>query len=435
MLSLVIHNHTEVRKEKLNQIMGANEPLLDEAKAGEACYADSLGWLDTEEWADNQTLARLETLAKEIRENADAFVLIGVGGSNNAARSVIEALRKEDAPEIIYAGNTLSPDAMRRMLKKIEGKSIYLDCIAKNFETLEPGASFRVLRQYMEKTYGEEAGKRMIATGTAGSSFEQLCTKCSYTFLEFPFNVGGRYTAMTNVGLLPMAVAGIDIRELVEGAKDMQKRVRAQEADENIAYQYACLRNLYYKEGYRVEMLASFEPQFRYFYKWWIQLFAESEGKDNRGIFPVAGEFSEELHSVGQFIQDGSPILFETFLDVAQKNASLVIEPDTKEDDFDYLNGKDFWDINKAAYHATVAAHSKKLPCMTLEVDALDAYHFGQLFYFFQFACYLSCKMMGVHAFDQPGVEAYKKQMFKALGKERIGANVCVNIAQGLRIK
>ena len=275
--------------------------------------------------------------------------------SNNAARSVIEALRKDDAPEIIYAGNTLSPDAMNRMMKRLEGKSIY--------------------------------------------------------------NVGGRYTAMTNIGLLPMAVAGIDIRELVKGARDMQIRVHEESTEKNIAYQYACLRNLYYKEGYRVEMLSSFEPQFRFFYKWWIQLFAESEGKDNKGVFPVAGEFSEELHSVGQFIQDGSPIMFETFLDVKKQNASLIVEPDEKEDYFDYLDGKDFWEINKAAYHATVAAHSKKLPCLTIEVDELDAYHFGQLFYFFQFACYLSCKIMGVNPFDQPGVEAYKKWMFEALGK------------------
>lgn len=164
-------------------------------------------------------------------------------------------------------------------------------------------------------------------------------------------------------------------------------------------------------------MLSSFEPQFRFFYKWWIQLFAESEGKDNKGVFPVAGEFSEELHSVGQFIQDGSPIMFETFLDVKKQNASLVVEPDEKEDYFDYLDGKDFWEINKAAYHATVTAHSKKLPCMTFELDELDAYHFGQLFYFFQFACYLSCKIMGVNPFDQPGVEAYKKWVFEALGK------------------
>ena len=417
MLNLIIHNQSEDQKKAVDVIASENIRILEEAKSGETCYADSQGWLDTEEWAGEENIKRLEEIAKEIRENADAFVLIGVGGSNNAARSVIEALRRDDAPEIIYAGNTLSPDAMNCMMKKLEGKSIYIDCIAKNFETLEPGSAFRILRKYMEKTYGGEAGKRIIATGTVGSSLETLCTKCGYTFLEFPLNVGGRYTAMTNVGLLPMAVAGIDIRELVKGARDMQIRVHEESAEKNIAYQYAFLRNLYYKEGYRVEMLSSFEPQFRFFYKWWIQLFAESEGKDNKGVFPVAGEFSEELHSVGQFIQDGSPIMFETFLDVKKQNASLIVEPDEKEDYFDYLDGKDFWEINKAAYHATVTAHSKKLPCMTFELDELDAYHFGQLFYFFQFACYLSCKIMGVNPFDQPGVEAYKKWMFEALGK------------------
>ena len=216
MLNLIIHNQSEDQKKAVDVIASENIRILEEAKTGENCYADSQGWLDTEEWAGEENIKRLEEIAKEIRENADAFVLIGVGGSNNAARSVIEALRKDDAPEIIYAGNTLSPDAMNRMMKRLEGKSIYIDCIAKNFETLEPGSSFRILRKYMEKTYGEEAGKRIIATGTVGSSLETLCTKYGYTFLEFPLNVGGRYTAMTNVGLLPMAVAGIDISELVK---------------------------------------------------------------------------------------------------------------------------------------------------------------------------------------------------------------------------
>ena len=220
---------------------------------------------------------------------------------------------------------------------------------------------------------------------------------------------------MTNVGLLPMAVAGIDIRALVKGAHDMQVRVHEETAEDNIAYRYACLRNLFYNKGFRVELLSTFEPQFRWFYKWWTQLFAESEGKDNKGIFPVACEFSEELHSVGQYIQDGSPIMFETFLDVKEPTGSLVVHPDDKKDYFDYLDNKDFWDINKAAFHATVKAHCEKLPVMTFELDRLDAYHFGQLFYFFQFACYLSCKIMGVNPFNQPGVEAYKKWMFDAL--------------------
>ena len=220
MLNLIIHNQSEDQKKAVDVIASENIRILEEAKTGENCYADSQGWLDTEEWAGEENIKRLEEIAKEIRENADAFVLIGVGGSNNAARSVI-----------IYAGNTLSPDAMNRMMKRLEGKSIYIDCIAKNFETLEPGSSFRILRKYMEKTYGEEAGKRIIATGTVGSSLETLCTKYGYTYLEFPLNVGGRYTAMTNVGLLPMAVAGIDISEIVKGARDRQIRVHEESAE------------------------------------------------------------------------------------------------------------------------------------------------------------------------------------------------------------
>lgn len=417
MLNLIIHKENETLQKELAELLAQNSDSLKAACLGEAQYADSQGWLDTEEWADGPKLERLVKLAAEIRERADAFVLIGVGGSNNAARSVIKALQKPGTPEIIYAGNTLSPHALKKMLKQLEGKSVYMDCIAKNFETLEPGSSFRILRKWLYERHGDKAAKRIIATGTAGSSLEQLCMDNGYTFLEFPDNIGGRYTAMSNVGLLPMAIAGIDIRELVKGAHDMQEELHTKNGAENIAYRYACLRNLFYRRGYRVEMLSCFEPQFRYFYKWWIQLFAESEGKENKGIFPVASEYSEELHSVGQFIQDGSPIMFETFLDVLEQRDTLIVEPDSLNDDFDYLDGKDFWDINKAAFKATVAAHSEKLPCLTLEIGALDAYHFGQLFYFFQFACYLSCRIMGVNAFDQPGVEAYKKWMFEALGK------------------
>lgn len=418
MIKLRIHTKEEKYKKEYNKLIDGSKGILGTAQKGEAEYADSQGWLDTEEWAGEEKVKKLEKLAAKIRQNADVFVLIGVGGSNNAARAVIKALQKAGTPDIVYAGNTLSPHALNKMLKKLAGKSIYVNCIAKNFETLEPGASFRILRKYLQERYGSKASERIIATGTAGSSLERLCTAEGYRFLEFPDNIGGRYTAISNVGLLPMAVAGIDIRELVQGAGDMQKELHAKKAEENAAFQYACLRNLFYRNGYKVEMLSSFEPQFRYFYKWWIQLFAESEGKDDKGIFPVAGEYSEELHSVGQFLQEGSPFIFETFLDVQEHQDSLVIEADGIQDYFDYLDGKDLWDVNKEAYRATVSAHSKKMPCLTLEIGALDAYHFGQLFYFFQFACYLSCKLMGVNAFNQPGVEAYKKEMFKALGKE-----------------
>lgn len=407
-----------VPEEVLKRAMLDAAPILERAKTGEEKYAESQGWLDLDKWAGEDTIAKIEEIAANVQANSDAFVLIGVGGSNNAARSVIKALADGSKVEIIYAGNTLSAHALNKMLKRLEGKDYVIDCIAKNFETLEPGSSFRVLREAMAMKYSpEEAAKRTICTGTFGSSLEELCEAEGYTFVPFPTDIGGRYSAFSYVGLLPMAVAGIDIRALVQGGRDMAKQLHDVGAEDNLALKYAALRNLYNQKGYQLEMLASFEPQFAWFFKWWIQLFGESEGKDGKGLFPVAGEYSEELHAVGQYLQDGAPLMFETFLDVKEPNSSLIIHHDGKKDYFDYLDGKDFFEINKAAFNATLTAHSQKMPCLIFELDALDAYHFGQLFYFFQFACYLSGEILGINPFNQPGVEAYKGWMFKALGK------------------
>lgn len=419
MLNIKIQDQqNRVTPEMLSEALQEAAPVLLRAKAGEDRYADSQGWLNLDQWAGDAWLDQIEAIADRIRKSCDAFVLIGVGGSNNAARSVIEALSDGAGVEIIYAGNTLSPHALNRMLASLEGKDYAIDCIAKNFETLEPGSSFRILREAMTKKYTpEEAASRIICTGTYGSSLEKLCQEEGYTFVPFPTNVGGRYSAFSFVGLLPMAVAGIDIRALVRGGKEMARLLHETDGESNPALRYAVLRNLYHRQGYVLEILASFEPQFRWFYKWWVQLFAESEGKDGKGIFPVAAEYSEELHAVGQYLQDGAPLMFETFLDAAASDDHLVIHPDGKRDYFDYLNGKDFQEINRAAFEATLTAHSAKLPCVILTVGSIDAYHFGQLFYFFQFACYLSGEILGINPFDQPGVEAYKGWMFKALGK------------------
>ena len=417
MLNLRIEDKNPHLKDELNEIMEENKAVFRSVLDGESEYVDSLGWFSVDKWANPKEVKKLQELAVHIREKADVFVIVGVGGSNNAARSVIEALQSDDKVKIVYMGNTLSPWELQKALKELEGKSVYIDCIAKNFETLEPGASFRVLRKFLSDKYQEKANERIIATGTKGSPLEKLCQEQGYTFLEFPEDVGGRFSAMTAVGLLPMAVAGIDIEKLVSGALDMQKYLTRGEMMGNPAYQYACLRNLYYKKGYKIEMLASFEPQFRWFYKWWIQLFGESEGKDNKGLFPSSGDFCEELHAMGQYIQDGAPLLFETFLDVREKNASLAPVADMVADGFDYLNGKEFWEINKASFHATVKAHREKLPCLILEIERLDEYAFGELFYFFLFSCYVSARILEVNPFDQPGVEAYKRWMFEALGK------------------
>lgn len=418
MITLDIKDTKTGGEERLDSYIKARENVLSQVVSGEEKYKDFLGWFHTSQWAGEDTIDRIQALADQIRADGDAFVLIGVGGSNNAARSVIEALKTEDSPQIIYGGNTLSPAALGQMMDKVQGKRIYIDCIAKNFETLEPGSSFRILRKYMYDTYGsQEAARRIIATGTRGSLLEQICREHGYTFLDFPEDVGGRFSALTNVGLLPMAVAGIDIRRLVKGAADMERELLQAPAIKNTAFRYACLRNMYLEQGYTLEMLASFEPAFRWFYKWWVQLFAETEGKDGKGLFPVTGEYSEELHAVGQFVQDGTPLMFETFLNVREATGSLIVENDGIKDAFDYLDGMDFQNINRTAFEATVKAHCQKLPCLILTIDTLDEYHFGQMFYFFLFACYLSAKMLGVNPFDQPGVEAYKNWMFEGLGK------------------
>ena len=405
----------------LNKALAGAAPVLDACAAGEAQYAGSLGWLHVDEWAGEEQLAQIEALAGRIRDMADVFVLIGVGGSNNAARAAIEALgRGPGGVEVVWAGNTLSPYTLNRVLAAIEGRRAVIDCVAKNFETLEPGASFRLLRNALVRRHGKAgAARRILCTGTPGSPLEDLCRAEGYTFLTFPPNIGGRFTALSGVHLLPMAVAGVDIRALAAGARQAEGTLRSAPAGENPALKYAVLRDLYRQAGYKAELLAAFEPRLRGLFQWWQQLFAESEGKDGKGLLPVTGEYSEQLHSLGQYVQDGAHLLFETFLEVKTPSPAdrLPVPPTDVADGFGYLDGRDFWDVNRASFTATRAAHSAVLPCLTLAVDTLDAAAMGRLFYFFAFACYLSARLLGVNPFNQPGVEAYKSLMFKTLGK------------------
>ena len=411
---------TGLTEEVLDQRVQAAAPLLAEVLAGEEQYQDNLGWFSVDEAAGPERVDFLLEQAARVRADADAFVVIGIGGSNQAARAVVKALRPENGPAILWAGNTISACETARLLKELDGyQSVYIDCIAKNFETLEPGISFRVLRRYLEQRYGQaEAAKRIFATGTPGSTLHQLCIDNGYTFLTFPERIGGRYSVGSDVGLFPMAVAGVDVKALVQGMRDMRDQLRAAPAGENLALRYACLRKWMLEQGLSLEMLAFFEPRLDYFAKWWIQLFAESEGKDGTGLYPVVSSNSEDLHSIGQFIQQGSPILFETFVTVRARDASVVLPATDKKDYFDYLTGRDFWDINDTARRATMRAHSEGgIPCLELSIPAIDAHTLGELFYFFLFSCYLSCKLVGVNPFNQPGVESYKGYMFKNLGK------------------
>lgn len=406
-------------RDALEELVAGSADVLARCQAGERRHANSLGWLDVDEWAGEGVLERTERAAERIRGRSDTFVVIGVGGSNNASRAVVRAL-EPDGCRMAWAGNTLSAYQLGRVLESLEGRDVTICCIAKNFETLEPGSSFRLLRQWLVGRLGAtEAARRIVCCGTPGGALESLARGQGYEFVPFATDVGGRFTALTEVHLLPLAVAGVDIRELVDGAREQQRLCRETPAGDNQALRLAASRRLAWDRGYRVELLSFFEPRLAGFSAWWEQLFAESEGKGGRGIMPVAAEFSEQLHSLGQFIQDGPRICMETLLDVTGRGDRdvLTLGPSDVDDGFGYLDGKDFWDINRASLEATAAAHAGVLPLLRLSLPSLCARTMGELFYFFEFACYLSATLLGVDPFDQPGVEAYKRRMFRALGK------------------
>lgn len=380
------------------------------------CYPGTKGWMDVP--ASAVQLAETVAKAAEIRAKADVFVLVGVGGSNQAARGAIKAL-DGNGPEILFAGNSLSADYLAKILKKLEGKSVYINVIAKNFATLEPGSHFRVLRRWMAEHYcAKELATRITVTGTLGSRLEEIAKEHGYLFLQFPAEIGGRYSAFCPVGLLPMAVAGLDVQEYLAGGREMATAI-AQNPSKSTAVQYAALRSLLYRKGFLVEQLVTFEPRLAYVAKWWLQLFGESEGKDKSGIFPSAAVYSEDLHSMGQYMQDGQRILLETFLEVENPQASLIIAADKEfGDGFDYLDGKDFAEINKTAQKATQDAHAAGgVPCLRFSLDSISAHSLGELYYCFMAACAVSAQLIGVNPFDQEGVEEYKDSMFTALGR------------------
>lgn len=403
---------SDILKEHIKNAATLQKELYEEEDTNKV-----LGWLHTNSAAVQ--LEEIKAKAKAVRDKADVFVIVGVGGSNQAARAMIEALQGEDGPRIMYLGNTLSPHYINKMLKKLEGKSVYINVIAKNFETLEPGSHFRILRNFMEKIYSkEEMAERVILTGTYGSRLEEIAKENGYTFLSFPVPIGGRYSAFSPVGLFPIAVAGLDIDQFLKGVSEAEEFCMKNVKD-NPAIRYAGVRNLLYNKNFDIEMLVAFEPQYAYFAKWWIQLFGESEGKNKKGIFPTAAIYSEDLHSMGQYMQDGRRNLLETFLKVKNSHSSVIIEADKEFcDGFDYLDNMDFDSINKVAEKATIEAHSHGgVPCIEFEIEEISEETFGSLYYIFMLACAISGKLMGENPFDQEGVEEYKRSMFKDLGK------------------
>lgn len=383
-------------------------------------YEGVLGWMDCREATEGQVQRVLEK-AREWRDIADTLVVVGVGGSNQAARGVIDAVGAKGM-NVVWAGNTLSAYELRRTLEQLEGHSIAMHVIAKNFETLEPGSHYRVLRRFMEERYDErEMARRVVLTGTEGSRLHDMAKERGHLFLPFPGPIGGRYTAFTVVGLLPIAAAGLDIGAYLQGGLDMQHQVS--ETQDNAAFRYALWRNSLYADGKNIEMLVSFEPRFERMARWWRQLFGESEGKNGKGIFPAYSIYSEDLHSIGQYVQEGERRLMETFLSVEDDGAVLPVPGDkAARDGFDYLDGRDFTFINRAAEQATIRAHAEGgVPCARITVERADEYAFGSLYYMMMAACAVSGQLLGVNPFDQEGVEAYKRSLFAILGKQAGG--------------
>lgn len=417
-----------VRKEAVTA-----KEILDERKgAGN----DFLGWLDLPVSYDREEYDRIKAAAEKIRKDSDALLVIGIGGSYLGARAAVEFLRRqfgnEKGPEIYFAGNSVSADYLAELTDYLKDKDFSVNVISKSGTTTEPAIAFRIFKELLEKKYGrKEASKRIYATtDKARGALKKLSVAEGYEQFIVPDDVGGRYSVLTAVGLLPIAAAGIDIDALMQGAADMREHAQNAPFSENGPVQYAACRNILYRKGKLIEVLADYEPSFHYVSEWWKQLYGESEGKDKKGIFPASVDFTTDLHSMGQFIQDGERILMETVLDIKNTQRCIVMKEASEDlDGLNYLAGRTMNEINHQAMRGTILAHNDGgVPVMKIELERRDAYSLGQLFYFFEYACGVSGYMLGVNPFNQPGVESYKKNMFALLGKpgyEVLSAELC----------
>ncbi len=406
------------------EVFAAHQTLTEGSGEGN----DFLGWLNLPVEEETEEIARIRAAAKRIRETSDVFVVIGIGGSYLGPRAAIELMqgcnhnmgKGKGNPQIYYAGNSLSTRAWNELQRLLEGKDFSIAIISKSGTTTEPAIATRALRWMLERKYGtEEAKKRTYAiTDPCKGALRQMATEEGWETFVIPPNVGGRYSVLTAVGLLPMAVAGIDPMEVMRGAAQAKKDYDIR-SFENPVWLYAATRNLLYRGGKVIEILESFEPGFKMMGGWWQQLFGESEGKDGKGIFPVTAEFTADLHSLGQMIQQGERNIFETMVRMDAPEAKLTIGSDYKNlDGLNYLEGKTLDFVDEQAYLGTLAAHvDGNVPVITLDLGKLDSAKLGELFYFFELACGVSAYMLGVNPFNQPGVEFYKRNMFQLLGK------------------
>ena len=388
---------------------------------------DFLGWVNLPTDYDKEEFDRIKKAAEKIKSDTDVLIVIGIGGSYLGARAAIEFLKGPfyndlaNGPKIYFAGNNISGSYLDDILKLCEGKRVSVNIISKSGTTTEPAIAFRVLRKYLEEQYGEaEAAKRIYCTtDKAKGTLKQLADSKGYECFVVPDDVGGRFSVLTAVGLLPIAAAGADIDALMYGAREASKEYANPDLSKNACYTYAALRNAFYRKGKEIELLVSYEPRFTMMAEWFKQLFGESEGKDNKGLFPAAVTFSTDLHSMGQYVQDGARILFETVVTFANTDKDVIIEKEADDGDgLNFLAGKPMAFVNEKAFEGTVLAHTDgQVPNLVISVDKPDEENLGRLIYFFEKACAVSGYMLGVNPFDQPGVESYKKNMFALLGK------------------
>ena len=404
----------EILKYK-KEVLKAHTNLHEKQGAG----SDFLGWVNLK--LDVQELEKIKVAASKIRKQSDVLIVIGIGGSYLGSKAVIDALSHTFNPKnVIFAGNNMSSDYLNDLLDYIKDKDVSLNVISKSGTTIEPALTFKVLRKYIEEKYGEDKAKDRIfvTTDKEKGVLKKLADEKGYETFVVPDDIGGRYSVFTAVGLLPIASAGINIDRLLDGVYSAEKKYSSLE--NNDCYDYAVARNIMYKKKKKIELLVNYEPKLHYISEWWKQLFGESEGKEEKGIFPASVDNTTDLHSMGQYIQEGERILFETVINIKKpyRDFTLTCE-EGSPDALDYLNGKTLNEINHKAMEGTVIAHvNGKVPNIMIEVDKLDEFNLGELLYFFEKACGISGHLLGVNPFNQPGVEAYKKEMFRLLGRK-----------------
>ena len=411
----------KVFKEYEQKVTQINKMIQNKTGLGN----DFLGWVDWPVNYDKEELARIKKDALYVRKHFDILVVCGIGGSYLGARCALEALnglKSDDKLEIIFMGQTFSPNYVAQVMKYLEGKNFAINVISKSGTTTETSISFRLLKELLEKQVGKKKAKKAIyaTTDKEKGALKTLCNKEGYATYVLPGDIGGRYSVFTAVGTFPLACAGIDVEKMLKGAQKARKDAQDLPLKDNKCYQYAVMRDYMYHHNKPVEMYVTYEPQMSQISEWLKQLFGESEGKEHKGLFPSSATFSTDLHSLGQFVQDGTPLLFETILNVKKPKQDIVIPHD--EDDLDglnYLQGKNLAFVNQKAFEGTLKAHEDGgVPCNVIYLDKLDEQNLGYLFYFFMRACAMSAYLLGINPFNQPGVEIYKKNMFHLLGKK-----------------